>query len=337
MPAKWVIGPSGRKIKVGGPTWSKLSKKVQHSLVGPKKVSKTSKKNSKSKKKARLSSPKTLSPKSPLERGLPKNILARGESHVISFKKDFPPSELAHQVALYFSKSSQKISSTLSRFTKDNISYDVIFLKPTEVRNYKLLAAWGYGHPIIGYQITSPKAKIWIKLTDSKKPRPNFLIHRPYVIPDILGMIDTFLKKKYELRTEGEYLFNIFFDDRLRGGIGLVDPTGSKFRPIPEDDLVDGEGVFYFSSLFKLLIRWSRDYLEQKTKKSDAEIDDILLDQATHFMKWMIENRSDQLVADYQNYELGWVKSAKKEWTSFIKNPSVKKWEIFADKVYSMA
>lgn len=333
MPAKWVIGPSGRKIKVGGPTWSKLSKKIQGELTKkPKSVSKKSPKGKVPKSKSKTK-PKTPSPKSPLERRLPKNILAKGKSHNISLKKVFPASELVHQVALHFSKSAQKISPTLSRIIEDGTSYDVMTLKPTEVRNYKLLDAWGYGHPIIGYMVDG--TKIWIKLTDPKKPKPSVLIYYPYVIPDILGMIDTFLKKKYELRTEGEYLFNVFFDDRLKKGIGLVDPSGSKFRPIPEDDLVDDEGVFYFSSLFKLLISWSRDYLEKKTKKSDSEIEEMLLEEASYFMEWMMENRPDQLVANYQNYELGWVRSAKKEWTNFIKSPTLAKWEIFADKVQS--
>lgn len=303
---RWTIGPSGRKIKIGGPTWRKLF------------PGRATKKQSVSKPKAtkKQSGPKLFVVKKVSEKGIEYDLA----SHLGASPKVDP------EGASFSPRHKGKKSASKGRLL-------VLDLSPRELRNFKIIKTWGYGpSSLSGYEVALPsgkKKKLWV-IPDPPKARFPFLKNVKF-IENILYAMKTFQKKGYKLRHDEHEFVTGFY---LRG-TKYIELASKSIREMIKTK--PNRPINYDLFLEYLL---DQSYIQlSKGKKTSKQIEETLLDLADEFIWWMLKNEPAELKAVHENYTKSlsrWLRSSeiRKFWRGFLRNPSWDRWLIFTNRVW---
>lgn len=300
---RWMIGPSGRKIKIGGPTWRKLF---------PDQATKK-RSGQRSKTEEKRSDSKLFVVRKVSEKGIEYDLA----SHLGSSSKVDP------EGATFSPKG--KSAPKGRRLVLD--------LSPRELRNFKLLKTWGYGpSSLVEYEVALPSSKrkkLWV-IPDPPKARFPFL-RDPKILEKILQAMRTFQKKGYKLRYDEQEFVTSFYSS----GPKEICLTPKSIREMIKTK--PNRPINYDLFLEYLL---DQSYIQlSKDKKTSRQIEETLLDLADEFIWWMLRNEPEELKAVHENYTKSlsrWMTSLeiRKLWRGFLRNPSWDRWLSFTDRVW---
>lgn len=328
---QWVTGPSGRKIKIGGPTWRKLfpgdaakkcsvlRSKTDEKQSGSKLKAAKKRSDLRSKTEEKQSGPKLFVVKKVSEKGVEYDLAA----HLgVSPKLD-------PEGATFLPRAKGKKSASKGRPSR----WLVLDLTPRELRNFKIAKTWGYGpSSLVGHEVVLPfskKKKLWV-IPDPPKVKFPYL-KDPKILEQILQAMRTFQKKGYKLRHDEREFVTGFY---LRG-TKYIELASKSIREMIKTK--PNRPINYDLFLEYLL---DQSYIQlSKGKKTSKQIEETLLDLADEFIWWMLKNEPAELKAVHENYTKSlsrWLRSSeiRKFWRGFLRNPSWDRWLSFTDRVW---